>query len=1093
MALTSLTKDFITRAGLSVEGTSPVTTATYTQGSQAGTFQVAGGAAINKNLIVGTTSTFYGATTVYGTLTATNAVNFTNTLNVTGLSTFVSATATNFTTTNLTVTGPATLQSTLNVTGQSTLGALNAAITTVTTFYATGESILQGVTAGLVTATSLVVTGQSTLQGVTATSVTATTLTVSGAATVSGNLIANSNSAATGAANGSGALQVTGGAGISGALYVGGTAYVAGDLYVDGTQFVVNKNTISSGDNALVLSTGSTSAILANGAGLYIGQSSSTAYISLTYDGVANWVSSGGVKVNSTASVSSTNTGALQVAGGLGVAGGVYAAGAITATNINAILGQAGAPGNIYGGAVGQLVYQTGASQTGFIATGTNGTILEMAGGIPTWTSISGLTAGNATTATNIQAGLAYEIPYQSAPGQTAFSTSLEFNPTGYGGTQGLFTTTNIAIGGGNNATAATGASGSLMVTGGAGISQDLWVGGNVNVNGSIFLKGVGLDTISGTTGTFVNVAITGTNTALNVTNSAIIGQTLTATNISVIGTAGASSTNTGALQVAGGVGVAQNMYVGGVFYGGPTQSTIGLANPLMVLTNNVNGYTQIQIQNTSTGNQASSDFIATANNGTDSSNYIDMGINNSGFSTATWTISGANDGYLYVDGGNLTLGTDAANKYVYIHTGGTLASNIVASFYAANTSVSSTNTGALTVAGGVGISGGLFVGGAVTATNLTSTTLNVSGQSTLAGVTATILTATSAVINTTLNVVGQSTLAGVTATAFTATSVTVNGNETVNGNLTVTGQTILGSATATNFTATTATVVNNLTVGGESILQGVTAGLVTATTLSVTGQTTLGSTTATNFTATTATIVSNLTVNGESFLQGVTATVVTATSLTVHGPTTIDGTLTLNSPINLGNASAGNFTATTATITSNLTVNGISTFTNTVYMTSTTNSTSPTTGALQVTGGVGVGGNVVVGGVVYGGNTGTVGTTVSAFAGNAYLESSYVSATISSGQSGVTQYLDTFSTSSYRSAEYTVQITDLPNIHVEKIMLFQDGGTNVYMTEYAVMTNNGELGTFDAAYSGTNVVLKFTPTSPSSMVIKLQRTAIAI
>ena len=72
----------------------------------------------------------------------------------------------------------------------------------------------------------------------------------------------------------------------------------------------------------------------------------------------------------------------------------------------------------------------------------------------------------------------------------------------------------------------------------------------------------------------------------------------------------------------------------------------------------------------------ASSDIIATADTGTDSTNYIDLGINNSGYSVGTWTINGALDGYLYTSDTNLSIGAVGANKYVSIFTGGTLAAN---------------------------------------------------------------------------------------------------------------------------------------------------------------------------------------------------------------------------------------------------------------------------------------------------------------------------------------------------------------------------------------------------------------------------------
>jgi hypothetical protein len=87
-------------------------------------------------------------------------------------------------------------------------------------------------------------------------------------------------------------------------------------------------------------------------------------------------------------------------------------------------------------------------------------------------------------------------------------------------------------------------------------------------------------------------------------------------------------------------------------------------------LTNN-NTYTQVNFTNTNSGDSASGDYVVTADNGTDTTNYIDMGINNSGFTTGpSWSINGALDGYLYTSDGNLSVGAASA-KYVSFFTGG--------------------------------------------------------------------------------------------------------------------------------------------------------------------------------------------------------------------------------------------------------------------------------------------------------------------------------------------------------------------------------------------------------------------------------------
>jgi hypothetical protein len=106
---------------------------------------------------------------------------------------------------------------------------------------------------------------------------------------------------------------------------------------------------------------------------------------------------------------------------------------------------------------------------------------------------------------------------------------------------------------------------------------------------------------------------------------------------------------------------------------------TILTNNPLSV-NGNVNAFLQSNIQNLSAGASASGDMVVTADNGTDTSNFIDMGINNSAYADPGFTINGPNDGYLYVNGGDLSIGTGTANKIVFF-TGDTLAANERARF----------------------------------------------------------------------------------------------------------------------------------------------------------------------------------------------------------------------------------------------------------------------------------------------------------------------------------------------------------------------------------------------------------------------------
>ena len=93
-----------------------------------------------------------------------------------------------------------------------------------------------------------------------------------------------------------------------------------------------------------------------------------------------------------------------------------------------------------------------------------------------------------------------------------------------------------------------------------------------------------------------------------------------------------------------------------------------------------INSYMQFVMQNSNTGLNASTDYIMTADSGNDSVNYIDIGINGSNYSNASFTVGGPLDGYMYSSSSNLAIGTAAAGKALVIHAGGTLATNQVLS-----------------------------------------------------------------------------------------------------------------------------------------------------------------------------------------------------------------------------------------------------------------------------------------------------------------------------------------------------------------------------------------------------------------------------
>ena len=86
-----------------------------------------------------------------------------------------------------------------------------------------------------------------------------------------------------------------------------------------------------------------------------------------------------------------------------------------------------------------------------------------------------------------------------------------------------------------------------------------------------------------------------------------------------------------------------------------------------LTVTGSINNYYEINAKNNSAGAAASSDIVVTANTGTATTNFVDLGINGSGF-TGAW--GGALDGYLYASDNNLWVGTNTPGKNLILSAG---------------------------------------------------------------------------------------------------------------------------------------------------------------------------------------------------------------------------------------------------------------------------------------------------------------------------------------------------------------------------------------------------------------------------------------
>jgi hypothetical protein len=84
------------------------------------------------------------------------------------------------------------------------------------------------------------------------------------------------------------------------------------------------------------------------------------------------------------------------------------------------------------------------------------------------------------------------------------------------------------------------------------------------------------------------------------------------------------------------------------------------------------NQFLEMNIQNTNSGNDASADIVATADNGTDSTGYINMGINSSGYRTNTGAgrlLNGPNKAYIYSTGKEFYIGNSTDQMPIIFFT----------------------------------------------------------------------------------------------------------------------------------------------------------------------------------------------------------------------------------------------------------------------------------------------------------------------------------------------------------------------------------------------------------------------------------------
>ena len=873
----------------------------------------------------------------------------------------------------------------------------------------------------------------------------------------------------------SNALYVAGGVGIAGSLFVQGPTVFQNDVIFSGTStYVFSTQTVYT-DNLLNLhapagSTGTNHTWAVDDGkdiGLvfhyytgtdkdaFLGLDSETKYLEWFDNGTEDLSSgkftgtsygifkTGGIILAHTTASNSPTTGALTVAGGAGFGGNV---------NISGDLRVDG--GDIFAGAATFNLINTTATTINFGGAGTSVTIGATTGATTvrndlTVTSITEATS-TATGALQVRGGVGINrsawIGQRLNVGSDAIITGdlsvnggdIITNQTTFNLINTTATTVNIAgaataltlgattgattIRNATTITSITGSSstatGALVVRGGAGIAENLYVGSNTVITGDLAVNGGDLNTTAATfnlvnaNATTVNLAGAGTNITIGATTGATTirnATTITATTPTV-------STATGALTVAGGVGIQGDLRVGGIIYGSVDASVNTATN----LAGGAAGNIPYQTGAGATG------FIS---NGTAGTIFVSNG-NSAPSWNSTLTLASIDNASSTATGALVVRGGVGINRNLYV--GGT--TNLIgATTVESVTESSSTATGALVVRGGAGINRNLYVGQglevgasatvagdvAVNGGDLTSnqttfnllngtvTTANVLG----AGTNITIGATTGA--TTIRNATTVSSISGASSTATGA--LQVRGGVGVNENIFVGGvASIAGLTTVTNITESTSTATGALQVRGGV---GINRSLYVGGTANIAGVTTITNATAATTTATGALqVLGGVGVGGSVYIGDSLSVAVGATIDairvgvsanteidTVSGNLTIDsagGTVTIDDNLSVSggavitgdvavnggdittNQATFNFlnsTVTTANILGAATTinlgadSGVLTVRNRTTVTDITNATSTATGALVVRGGVGVNRDLHVGGVIYGTFSGSI------------------------------------------------------------------------------------------------------------------------
>ena len=154
-----------------------------------------------------------------------------------------------------------------------------------------------------------------------------------------------------------------------------------------------------------------------------------------------------------------------------------------------------------------------------------------------------------------------------------------------------------------------------------------------------------------------------------------------------------------------------------------------GSVNALAHFHGNLNQYVQVILNNVNSGLSASSDYVLENDIGTETTNFLDLGINSSNYNDAAFSAMGAGDGYLYSQNSSITIGTANSGAIKFITNGTTSADIRAVITSSGNVGIGNTSpnaklqvTGTANISGLTTISSNLVLGAGLNANGSTGT-----------------------------------------------------------------------------------------------------------------------------------------------------------------------------------------------------------------------------------------------------------------------------------------------------------------------------------------------------------------------------------